>query len=89
MKYILDSGMGTELEAREINIPDWKKSIWTANALIFNPDIVLINISSLKQDKSSTEPPPLAMMIKSTFNLVRLLIASIISSGAVFPCTLQ
>ena len=40
MKYILDSGMGTELEAREINIPDWKKSIWTANALIFNPDIV-------------------------------------------------
>ena len=24
MKYILDSGMGTELEAREINIPDWK-----------------------------------------------------------------
>ena len=40
MKYILDSGMGTELEAREINIPDWKKSIWTANALIFNPDTV-------------------------------------------------
>ena len=33
MKYILDSGMGTELEAREINIPDWKKSIWTANVL--------------------------------------------------------
>ena len=49
MKYILDSGMGTELEAREINIPDWKKSIWSANALIHSPDIIRdIHIENIK-----------------------------------------
>ena len=72
MKYILDSGMGTELEAREINIPDWKKSIWTANALIFNPDIVknihienieagsnvIITNNSRKSQKNTAIGPP-------------------------------
>ena len=41
--------MGTELEAREINIPDWKKSIWSANALIHSPDIIRdIHIENIK-----------------------------------------
>ena len=49
MKYILDTGMGTELEAREINIPDWKKSIWSANALIHSPDTIRdIHLENIK-----------------------------------------
>jgi Homocysteine/selenocysteine methylase (S-methylmethionine-dependent) len=37
MKYILDTGMGTELLERGINVPDWKLSIWSADALIHDP----------------------------------------------------
>ena len=40
MKYILDTGMGTELQERGVNVPDWKKSIWSADALIHNPESV-------------------------------------------------
>ena len=40
MKYILDTGMGTELQERGVNVPDWKKSIWSAAALIHNPESV-------------------------------------------------
>ena len=40
MKYILDSAMGTELNKRGFEVPDWKKSIWSAHALIHNPQAV-------------------------------------------------
>ena len=40
MKYILDTGMGTELQERGINVPDWKQSIWSADALIHDPQSV-------------------------------------------------
>ena len=40
MKYILDTGMGTELQERGINVPDWKQSIWSADALINDPKSV-------------------------------------------------
>jgi len=40
MKYILDSAMGTELNKRGFEVPDWKKSIWSAHALIHNPKAV-------------------------------------------------
>ena len=40
MKYILDTGMGTELQERGINVPDWKQSIWSADALIHDPKSV-------------------------------------------------
>ena len=40
MKYILDTGMGTELQERGVNVPDWKKSIWSADALINDPESV-------------------------------------------------
>ena len=32
--------MGTELQERGVNVPDWKKSIWSADALIHNPESV-------------------------------------------------
>ena len=41
MKYILDSGMGTELHERGYEVPDWKKSIWSAHALNESPNAVL------------------------------------------------
>ncbi|HJL80749.1 MAG: homocysteine S-methyltransferase family protein [Gammaproteobacteria bacterium] len=41
MKYILDSGMGTELHDRGYKVPDWKKSIWSAHALNEEPEAVL------------------------------------------------
>ena len=41
MKYILDSGMGTELHERGYEVPDWKKSIWSAHALKEKPEAVL------------------------------------------------
>ena len=40
MKYLLDSAMGTELHKRGFEVPDWKKSIWSAHALIHNPQAV-------------------------------------------------
>ena len=40
MKYILDSAIGTELNKRGFEVPDWKKSIWSAHALIHNPQAV-------------------------------------------------
>ena len=40
MKYLLDSAMGTELHKRGFEVPDWKKSIWSAHALIHNPQVV-------------------------------------------------
>ncbi len=40
MKYILDTGMGTELQESGINVPDWKQSIWSADALIHDPKSV-------------------------------------------------
>jgi len=40
VKYILDSAMGTELAKRGVDVPDWKKSIWSADALINHPQIV-------------------------------------------------
>jgi len=41
MKYILDSGMGTELKDRGYKVPDWKKSIWSAHALNEEPGAIL------------------------------------------------
>ena len=41
MKYILDSGMGTELKDRGYKVPDWKKSIWSAHALNEEPEAIL------------------------------------------------
>ena len=41
MKYILDCGMGTELSSRGFNVPDWKKSIWSAQVLLEHPDAII------------------------------------------------
>ena len=41
MKYLLDSGMGDELEQRGLEVPDWKTSIWSASALIKSPNAVV------------------------------------------------
>ena len=39
--YILDSALGTELSRRGFNLPDWKNSIWSAQALIDDPKLIL------------------------------------------------
>ena len=41
MKYLLDSGMGDELEQRGVEVPDWKTSIWSVSALIKSPNAVV------------------------------------------------
>jgi S-methylmethionine-dependent homocysteine/selenocysteine methylase len=41
MKYLLDSGMGDELEQRGFEVPDWKTSIWSVSALIKSPNAVV------------------------------------------------
>ena len=41
MKYLLDSGMGDELQQRGLEIPDWKTSIWSVSALIKSPNAVV------------------------------------------------
>jgi homocysteine S-methyltransferase len=41
MKYLLDSGMGDELEQRGFQVPDWKTSIWSVSALIKSPNAVV------------------------------------------------
>ena len=48
MKYILDSAMGTELNKRGFEVPDWKKSIWSAHALIHNPQAVKEGLFGIK-----------------------------------------
>ena len=37
---ILDGGTGTEIKRRGYNVPSHIESIWSAQALIDNPDIV-------------------------------------------------
>ena len=32
--------MGTELQKKGVRVPDWKKSIWSADALIHQPEAV-------------------------------------------------
>ena len=41
MKYLLDSGMGDELQQRGFEVPDWKTSIWSVSALIKSPNAVV------------------------------------------------
>ena len=41
MKYLLDSGMGDELQQRGLEVPDWKTSIWSVSALIKSPNAVV------------------------------------------------
>ena len=41
MKYLLDSGMGDELQHRGFEVPDWKTSIWSVSPLIKSPSAVV------------------------------------------------
>ena len=38
---LLDAALGTQLAVNGENVPDWKKSIWSAYTLINNPDAIL------------------------------------------------
>ena len=38
---LLDAALGTQLAVNGEEVPDWKKSIWSAYALINNPDAIL------------------------------------------------
>ena len=50
--------------------------------------IALANPSSLKQDKSSKDPPPLPIIIKSTKSSLFALFSALIKlAGASCPCT--
>ena len=49
MKYLLDSGMGDELQQRGFEVPDWKTSIWSVSALIKSPNgVVEIHKDNIK-----------------------------------------
>jgi len=49
MKYLLDCGMGDELEQRGFEVPDWKTSIWSVSALIKSPnEVVEIHKDNIK-----------------------------------------
>ena len=38
---LLDAALGTQLAVNGEEVPDWKKSIWSAYTLINNPDAIL------------------------------------------------
>ena len=38
---ILDAALGTQLAVNGEELPDWKKSLWSAHALIYNPEAIL------------------------------------------------
>ena len=37
---ILDAALGTQLAVNGEELPDWKKSLWSAHALIYKPEAV-------------------------------------------------
>ena len=39
--HILDCGLGTELKRKGFDLPDWTNSIWSAQALIDEPELIL------------------------------------------------
>ena len=38
---ILDAALGTQLAVNGEELPDWKKSLWSAHALIYKPQAIL------------------------------------------------
>ena len=38
---ILDAALGTQLAVNGEELPDWKKSLWSAHALIYKPEAIL------------------------------------------------
>ena len=39
--YILDCGLGSELKRKGFDLPDWTNSIWSAQAIIDEPDLIV------------------------------------------------
>ena len=46
---ILDAALGTQLAVNGEELPDWKKSLWSAHALIYKPEAILkIHIDNIE-----------------------------------------
>ena len=55
---ILDAALGTQLAVNGEELPDWKKSLWSAHALIYKPEAILkIHLDNIEAIGKAKKPP--------------------------------
>ena len=51
---ILDAALGTQLAVNGEELPNWKKSLWSAHALIYKPEAILkIHLDNIEAGASA------------------------------------